>query len=270
MSGPAPHGADSAGTPVVALDGFGAEQGFRRLAEGARAAAADGIRLRVFGPPTQLRFEDAEGIEVIPSDDCIANEDDAVPAVRSRPEASVVRAAADVVGGRRRRPRQPRLDRGDDGRRHLRPAPPQGSAAAGARGPPADPRQARPLPRRRRQRRGPRPAPRPVRLPRRRLQRGRARGRAAAGRLALGRRGVGQGHARGRRGARAPRRRRRHRVRRQRRGRRPRGRRGRRRRHRRLHRQRRAEADGGHRAGRSPGRSATPPARTRSPGRAAC
>src|SRR2546423_11718211 len=84
---------------TVALDGFGAERGFDVLAEGARMAAADGIRLRVFGPPEQLGFEGDEGIEVIACDQWIANDEDAVPAVRRRSEASVVRAARDVAAG---------------------------------------------------------------------------------------------------------------------------------------------------------------------------
>jgi phosphate acyltransferase len=87
-------------TVTVALDGFGAEQGAAALAEGARRAAADGIRLRVFGPPADLGLDDAAGIEVVPAEDWIRNEDDAVPAVRSRPDASIVRAAADVAAGR--------------------------------------------------------------------------------------------------------------------------------------------------------------------------
>jgi glycerol-3-phosphate acyltransferase PlsX len=84
---------------TVALDGFGAEQGFDVLAEGARMAAADGIAVRVFGPPQKLGLDDAEGIEVIATGDSIGNEDDPVPAVRSRPEASVVRAARAVSDG---------------------------------------------------------------------------------------------------------------------------------------------------------------------------
>ena|ERR1700742_3010770 len=47
---------------TVALDGFGAEQGFDVLAEGARRAARDGIRVRVFGPPEQLGLR---GIAVV-------------------------------------------------------------------------------------------------------------------------------------------------------------------------------------------------------------
>ena len=40
--------------PTVALDGRGAERGPEAIVAGARAAAADGIRLRVFGDPTTL------------------------------------------------------------------------------------------------------------------------------------------------------------------------------------------------------------------------
>jgi glycerol-3-phosphate acyltransferase PlsX len=85
---------------TVALDGFGAEQGFDVLAEGARMAAADGIRLRVFGPAGQLGLKGVEGIEVVPTAEWIGNEEDPVAAVRAKKEASVVRAAADVAGGR--------------------------------------------------------------------------------------------------------------------------------------------------------------------------
>ena len=82
---------------TVALDGFGAEQGFEVLAQGARAAAADGIRLRVFGPGEELGLDGVEGIEVVPTSEWIGNEEDAVAAVRAKKEASVVLAAADVA-----------------------------------------------------------------------------------------------------------------------------------------------------------------------------
>jgi glycerol-3-phosphate acyltransferase PlsX len=85
---------------TVALDGFGAEQGFDVLAEGARMAAADGIRLRIFGPDGLLGLTGVEGIEVVPSAEWIGNEEDPVAAVRAKKEASVVRAAADVAEGR--------------------------------------------------------------------------------------------------------------------------------------------------------------------------
>jgi phosphate acyltransferase len=85
--------------PTIALDGFGAERGLDVLAEGARRAAADGIRLRVFGPPDELGLGGAEGIEVIATEEWIGNEEDSLAAVRGRPETSIVRACADVSGG---------------------------------------------------------------------------------------------------------------------------------------------------------------------------
>jgi glycerol-3-phosphate acyltransferase PlsX len=85
---------------TVALDGFGAEQGFGVLAEGARAAAADGIRLRVFGPREELGLGGVDGVEVIPTSEWIGNDEDPVPAVRTKKEASVVLAARDVAEGR--------------------------------------------------------------------------------------------------------------------------------------------------------------------------
>src|SRR5260221_4793876 len=84
---------------TVALDGFGAEQGFGALADGPKLAGADGIQLRIFGPPEELGLERADGIEVIPTSEWIANDEDPVPAVRAKKEASVVRAARDVAEG---------------------------------------------------------------------------------------------------------------------------------------------------------------------------
>jgi glycerol-3-phosphate acyltransferase PlsX len=85
---------------TVALDGFGAEQGFDVLAAGARLAAADGIQLRVFGPEDELGLNGVQGIDVIPTSEWIGNDEDPVPAVRAKREASVVRAARDVAEGR--------------------------------------------------------------------------------------------------------------------------------------------------------------------------
>ena len=84
---------------TVALDGYGAEQGFDVLAQGARLAAADGIGVRVFGPRRALGLDGADGIEVLDTGESIANEEDPVPAVRAKKGASVVRAAADVAAG---------------------------------------------------------------------------------------------------------------------------------------------------------------------------
>ena len=85
---------------AVALDGFGAERGFDVLAEGARRAASEGIAIRVFGPADRLGLEGVAGVEVVPSSESIGNDEpEPASAVRSRPQASVVRAAADVKAG---------------------------------------------------------------------------------------------------------------------------------------------------------------------------
>ncbi|HWC09220.1 MAG TPA: phosphate acyltransferase PlsX [Solirubrobacterales bacterium] len=85
---------------TVALDGYGAEQGFEALAQGARLAAADGIGVRVFGPQPALGLDGVEGVEVIQTAEWIGNDEDPVKAVRAKKQASVVRAAADVAEGR--------------------------------------------------------------------------------------------------------------------------------------------------------------------------
>jgi glycerol-3-phosphate acyltransferase PlsX len=84
---------------TVALDGYGAEQGFDVLAEGVERAAAGGIRVRVFGPERSLGLDGIDNVEVMPAKEWIGNEEDPVQAVRAKPGASVVRAAADVAGG---------------------------------------------------------------------------------------------------------------------------------------------------------------------------
>jgi len=85
---------------TVALDGYGAEQGFEVLAQGAKLAAADGIGVRVFGPSRALDLDGVDGVEVIQTTEWIGNDEDPVKAVRAKVEASVVRAAADVAEGR--------------------------------------------------------------------------------------------------------------------------------------------------------------------------
>ncbi len=89
---------DLSGT-TVALDGLGVENGFDVLSEGIRLAAADGIGLRVFGPGSEIDVSGVSGVEVIDTTDQITNDDDPVPSVRSRSDASIVRAVADVADG---------------------------------------------------------------------------------------------------------------------------------------------------------------------------
>ncbi|MGA6946776.1 MAG: phosphate acyltransferase, partial [Solirubrobacterales bacterium] len=80
----------------VALDGYGTDGGPEVVAEGARLAAADGIPVRVFGPSS---ISSAAGVELERTTEWIGNESEPVAAVRSTPEASVVRAAAAVAAG---------------------------------------------------------------------------------------------------------------------------------------------------------------------------
>ena len=84
---------------TVALDGYGAEQGFEVLAAGARLAATDGIGVRVYGPEAELGLGGADGVEVVETSEWIGNAEDPVAAVRAKKEASVVRAARDVAEG---------------------------------------------------------------------------------------------------------------------------------------------------------------------------
>src|SRR5881392_3569119 len=75
---------------TVALDGRGAERGPEAIVAGARAAAADGIRLRVFGDQAELaQLEGVDGTEVVAATAEITNAEEPVAAVRTRPEASV-------------------------------------------------------------------------------------------------------------------------------------------------------------------------------------
>jgi len=81
----------------VALDGYGADGGPELVLEGARLAAGSGVEVRVFGPGS---LSASDGVAVEPTEDSIGNDEDPVAAVRSKPEASVVRAAAAVAEGR--------------------------------------------------------------------------------------------------------------------------------------------------------------------------
>jgi glycerol-3-phosphate acyltransferase PlsX len=83
----------------VALDAHGTDGGPELVAEGASLAAEDGIRVRLFGP-AGLEGSLGEGVELVPAEAWIGNDEEPVAAVRNRPEASVVRAAADVAAGR--------------------------------------------------------------------------------------------------------------------------------------------------------------------------
>jgi phosphate acyltransferase len=85
----------SAGKPV-ALDAYGADGGAELVLEGARLAASDGIPVRLFGPAS---LELPAGVELDPTSEWIGNEAEPVAAVRSTPDASIVRGARAVADG---------------------------------------------------------------------------------------------------------------------------------------------------------------------------
>ncbi len=93
--------ASSSRTPCVAFDALGAERGPAVVVEGVRIAAAEGIRVRVHGRADDLSgLDGVPGVELADCSGVIGNDDEPVRAVRSRPDASIVRAATDVVEGR--------------------------------------------------------------------------------------------------------------------------------------------------------------------------
>jgi glycerol-3-phosphate acyltransferase PlsX len=84
------------GAPV-ALDAHGADGGPELVREGAVLAAAAGVPVRLFGP---AGLDPPDGVALVACEEWIGNEEEPVPAVRSRPQTSIVRAAADVAEGR--------------------------------------------------------------------------------------------------------------------------------------------------------------------------
>ena len=81
----------------VALDAYGADAGPETVLEGAQLAASDGVPVQIFGPPS---LDTSGDVALEPTTDWIGNEAEPVAAVRSTPDASVVRAAAAVAEGR--------------------------------------------------------------------------------------------------------------------------------------------------------------------------
>jgi glycerol-3-phosphate acyltransferase PlsX len=93
--------AASSATPVVtvAVDANGADLGPAEVAAGAALAAADGVRVLLFGPADQLG-EMPPGVEVVDAPVSIAKVADPVIAARSTKDASIVLAAHAVAEGR--------------------------------------------------------------------------------------------------------------------------------------------------------------------------
>jgi glycerol-3-phosphate acyltransferase PlsX len=85
---------------TVAVDANGADLGPAEVARGAAAAVSGGdVRVLLFAPAAQVG-EVPAGVEVIDSPVSIAKEPDPARAVRSSPDASIVRAVAAVTEGR--------------------------------------------------------------------------------------------------------------------------------------------------------------------------
>ena len=85
---------------TVAVDANGADLGPAEVARGAAlAASASGVRVLLFGPAAALG-EPAPGVDVVDAPVSIAKAPDAARAVRSTPEASIVRAVEAVAAGR--------------------------------------------------------------------------------------------------------------------------------------------------------------------------
>jgi phosphate acyltransferase len=78
---------------LIALDAHGADGGLAVIAEGARAS---GVPVRVYGP---ARAAELDGLDVADAPGVIGNDEEPVRAVRSKDDASIVRAARAVAAG---------------------------------------------------------------------------------------------------------------------------------------------------------------------------
>jgi phosphate acyltransferase len=86
-------------TVTVAVDANGADLGPAEVAAGAATAAAEGVRVLLFGPAEELG-DVPDGVEIVDAPVSIAKAPDPVLAVRSTPESSIVQAARAVSEGR--------------------------------------------------------------------------------------------------------------------------------------------------------------------------
>ena len=84
---------------MIAVDCNGADLGPAEVAAGAALAAQQGVRVLLFGPAGELG-EPSAGVEIVDAPLSIAKAQDPVLAVRTTPQASIVRAAAAVAEGR--------------------------------------------------------------------------------------------------------------------------------------------------------------------------
>ncbi len=85
-------------TVTVAVDANGADLGPAEVAAGAAIAAAQGVRILLFGAADEIG-DVPDGVEVVDAPVSIAKEADAARAARSMPQASIVQAAKAVAAG---------------------------------------------------------------------------------------------------------------------------------------------------------------------------
>jgi phosphate acyltransferase len=83
---------------VVAVDANGADLGPREVAAGAALAAAQGVRVLLFGPAAEIGDAAGEAL-VVDAPVSIAKSADPARTVRSSPDSSIVRAARAVAAG---------------------------------------------------------------------------------------------------------------------------------------------------------------------------
>jgi glycerol-3-phosphate acyltransferase PlsX len=83
----------------VAVDANGADLGPAEVAAGAALAAAQGVRVLLFGPASEIG-PTPEGVELVDASVSVAKSPDPVKAVRSTPEASIVQATRALGEGR--------------------------------------------------------------------------------------------------------------------------------------------------------------------------
>src|ERR1700742_3805155 len=84
---------------TVAVDANGADLGPTEVALGAAEAAAQGVRVLLFGPAAEMGPA-PYGVEIVDAPVSIAKAADPARAVRSTPDASIVQAVRAVADGR--------------------------------------------------------------------------------------------------------------------------------------------------------------------------
>ena len=86
---------------TVALDGMGGDDAPAEMVAGAKAAAAEGVRVLITGVREQLEPElsGAEGVEIVDAPDVIGSSDEPAAAVRAKPDSSMVAACRLVRDG---------------------------------------------------------------------------------------------------------------------------------------------------------------------------